>query len=81
MFKVREIETTDNDYEYDNSYYEITFNVTKNNEKLNVTKNIAKYTMGSDGSYKLDNGNVANIEFNNRENGNIYFKENYKRWN
>lgn len=67
VFKVREIETTDNDYEYDNSYYEITFNVTKNNEKLNVTKNIAKYTMGSDGSYKLDNGNVANIEFNNRE--------------
>ena len=67
VFKVREIETTDNDYECDNSYYEITFNVTKNNEKLNVTKNIAKYTMGSDGSYKLDNGNVANIEFNNRE--------------
>lgn len=67
VFKVREIETTDSDYECDNSYYEITFNVTKNNEKLSVTKNIAKYTMDSDGSYKLDNGNVTNIEFNNRE--------------
>ena len=75
VFKVQEIETTDNDYECDNSYYKITFNVTKNNEKLNVTKNIARYTMGSDGSYQLDNGNVANIEFNNREKATFTLKK------